>query len=165
MSLGKYENSRFVRFAYRFRDYNYSRLKSLIKFWLIFIGLIVFIILNIIQVIQIRIFASTENSGFLWLILNALVWNVYLNALGIFHTGIKRKTWKYVILLIAVIVILLGFGYFDVVIRINLWILLYTTFSTGSADGIWFFWFNIYLWIPIFFVSFLIESEVSIDDF
>jgi len=159
MKINNYENSKFVRFAYRFKDYNYLRLKMLVKFWLIFIGLIVFIILNIIQVIQIRVFFGKENSSFLWLILNALVWNVYLNALGIFNTGMRKSLTKYVVLFIALLVILLGFGYFDITIRINIWILAYKDFSTSSANGIWFFWSNIYLWTPIYFITFLIESD------
>lgn len=160
----KYENNRFVRFAYKFRYFDYSSLKSFVKFWILFFGIIIFIILNVIQVIQIRIFAGTQTLGFLWLILNALVWNVYLNALGIFNAGIKRKTWKYIILIIAVLIIVLGFGYFDVVVRINLWILLYKQYSTGSVDGIFFFWYNVYLWIPFYFITFLIESEITVDD-
>jgi len=165
MRIERYENSKFVRFAYRFRDFNYLHLKRQIKFWLLFFGLIIFILFNIFQVIQIRIFFNTQTFGFLWTILNALVWNVYINALGIFNTGIRKTTYKYVILLIGIIIILLGFGFFNVVIRLNFTIFLYPQFSTSSSDGIWFFWLNIYLWIPIYFITFLIESEYTIENF
>jgi hypothetical protein len=120
---------------------------------------------NIFQIIQIRIFFNTQKLGFLWTILNALVWNVYINALGVFNTGIKKSTYKYSILIIGIFIILLGFGYFNVVIRLNFIIFLYPEFSTSSDSGIWFFWYNIYLWIPIYFITFLIESETTINDF
>ena len=165
MSLNKYENNKFVRFAYRFRDYNYYHLKRQIKFWLIFFGIIIFILFNIFQVIQIRIFFNTQQLGFLYTILNALVWNVYINALGVFNTGIRKSTYKYMILVIGIFIILLGFGYFNVIIRLNFLIFLYPQLSTSSSDGIWFFWYNIYLWIPIYFITFLIESETTINDF
>lgn len=160
-----YENNRFVRFAYRFRDFNYLNLKRQLKFWLIFIGIIIFIIFNIFQIIQIRIFFNTQKLGLLWTVLNALVWNVYINALGIFNTGIRKTTWKYVILIIGIFIILSGFGYFNIVFRFNFTIFLYSEFSTSSDSAIWFFWYNIYLWIPIYFITFLMESEITIYDF
>jgi len=165
MKIQDFENNKFVRFAYRFRDFNYQGFKKWLKFWLLFLGILIFILFNIFQIIQIRIFFNTQQLGFLWTILNALVWNVYINALGIFNTGIRKTTYKYVIMLLGVIIILLGFGYFNVIIRLNFTIFLYPQFSTSSSDGIWFFWLNIYLWLPIYFVSFLIESEITINDF
>jgi hypothetical protein len=155
----------FVRFGNRFRYYDYNTLKSFLKFWIIFLGVLFFILLLILQTVQIRIFYGEQDSSFLWLLLNALVWNVYLNSLGIFHTGIRKKTYKYVILVICILVILLGFGYFDINFIFNLWILNHKTFSTSSPDAIYFFWTNIHLWIPIYFITFAIESETTIEDY
>lgn len=160
-SIYKYEQNRFVRFAYRFRYIKWTYISQSLKFIALFYFSIMLIVLFIFQVIQIYVFFGSQNSNFLWTILNALCWQVYLNALGIFNFGIRKRTYKYLILGLAIFLMLIGFGYFEIVINIHLPFLVYQTFSTSSSHGIYFFWLNIYLWIPIFALTFLIESETT----
>jgi len=141
------------------RNYNYERLKQDVKFWLFF-GVIIFaLILFLTGTIRIVFTAGSEESSILYTLLNALVFGVFINSLGIFNKGIKGLKIKLGILIVAIIVVLTGFGYFDVQIHFNLWFFAYKIYSSSSAHGIYFFWLNLYFWSIIYFISFITESE------
>jgi len=145
----------------KIRYYDYNHLKSDFKFWLIFFAVITLIFLVIFQVIVIQITFGTQDSSFVYTILNALVWYVYLNALGIGNKGTVNQKIKYLIVIIGILLLLLGFGYFDVQFTFNFPFLAYRTLSLSSEHGIYFFFLNLYIFMPVFFVSFLVESEVE----
>lgn len=151
-------------FLEKLRVYDWTRLKKLIKFYLIVVFVIIIIILLLTTVIIVQIDFNTQMLGFLYTILNAFTWYIYINTLGLFNKGIRRFSWKLVILVIALIIVLCGFGYFNIRIHIRIAILRYQTFSTSSVDGIYFFWQNLYLWWIIKFITLLIESESTIMD-
>jgi len=153
--------SRINKFLRLLKGYNIDKLKGDIKFWLLVFGVIVVIILFATGIISIHIVAGNEDSNILYILLNALVFGVYINALGIFNKGTRKLSYKVIILFITFVIMITGFGYFDIQIHINLWFFLYKIFSSSSVHGINFFWLNIHFWSAIFFLSFFTESEES----
>jgi len=153
--------SRFNKFIRLIRGYNYEQLKQDVKFWLLFVGVIVVIILFLTGTIKIYFIAGSEESSILYTLLNALVFGVYINALGIFNKGIKKLKYKILILIFAVFIVICGLAYFDIQVHFNLWFFLYKIYSSSSVHGINFFWINLYFWSAIYFISYMTESEES----
>jgi len=148
----------FIQFL---KGYDIEALKKSIKFWLLFFGVIFFIILLATGTIKILFFAGSQESSILYTLLNALVFGVYINALGIFNKGTKKLKYKLIILSVAILIMITGFGYFDFQIHFNLWFFAYRIYSSSSVHGILFFWINLYFWSAIYFLSYMTESEES----
>ena len=153
--------SKFKNFIRLLRGYDIEALKNDIKFWLLFFGVIIGIILLATGTIKILFFAGSQESSILYTLLNALVFGVYINALGIFNKGTRKLKYKLIILFVAIIIMITGFGYFDIQLHFNFWFFAYKIFSSSSVHGINFFWVNLYFWMCVYFLSYLIESEES----
>lgn len=141
------------------RYYDYNHLKNEMRFYFILCVIIIFIIMLISGILRISIFIGSKDSSIVFTVLNALVFGAFLNSLGLFNYGIRKKNWKYIFMFIFIIVMLLGFGYFNIEIQCNFWFLAYKTYSTSSGKGIAFFVLNFYLWFAIYFLSFLVEGK------
>lgn len=151
---------KFLDVVNKYRYYDYNHLYKEVRFWLYFSIIIILLVLLISGVIRIFIEFNTQNNGFLFTIMNALVWYVYLNAIGIGNRGTTNKNLKYIIILIGILLVLLGFGYFNIRFFFGFWFFNYQYFSLSSPDGIFFFWTNQHIFLPLFFITFLTESEV-----
>ena len=156
--------SKFKTFIRALRGYDIEQLKRDIKFWVIFILVIIFLFLLFTGTIKILFFYGTEESSIIYTLLNALVFGVYINALGIFNKGMKKRNYKLIVLVVALFIMLCGFGYFDYRIHFNFWFFYYKVFSTSSVHGILFFWLNIYFWSALYFLTFITESEEKSDE-
>ena len=108
---------------------------------------------------------NVQDTSFVFTLLNALVFGVFLNIIGLNGKGIFRKTTiKATTLILLVLLAISGFGFFGLLFVFNFplnLILTYNIFSTNTVHGIRFFGYNILLFVLITFFSFLTESEVD----
>lgn len=128
-----------------------------------------FIFLWYFKVISIGL-NETDNfiEGILFSILNGLIWGMYLNVCG-FGLKTSKDFFKYFLLAFLLYFIISGFGYFGISITIRLdrtnideikYLLYYDTIITNSYETILFFTYNLPLFVIIFFVSHILESEI-----
>ena len=148
-----------------FSKWNKDNKPKLIKMYaknsLILLGLF----LLTMDSISIYFTIGNENeSNFIFTLLNALIFGVFLNIVGVNGKGIFRKTTvKGGTILILTILALSGFGFFGFLFIFNFplnALFFYDIFSTSTPHGIRFFISNILFFILILFFSFLTESEV-----
>lgn len=149
----------------RLRELEWSKIKKFIKFYLILFVIFIIIIMLLTTGIVIEIHWQERNISFVFTIANALVWYIYINLTGLFNKGIRKLSWKLILFAIFILLMLSGFGFFNLEFHFNFaWFFIYKTLSTASPDGIYFFFLNIYFWISVFFISKLLESESEVRD-
>lgn len=103
-------------------------------------------------------------ESFMYTILNALMFGIYLNITG-FGIKITKRWIKYFLLFVILYLISAGFGTFGISITINLppdyrWLLQYRTYCSNNKDGIWFITYNWYILLTVLVISFGTESEI-----
>ena len=139
---------------------------KLIKSYITYIGIEILLLLLAIDSISIYLTIGSEvENSFVFTLLNALIFGVFLNVVGLNGNGIfKRLTIKGTTLFILVFTSILGFGFFGLLFYFNFplnYIFNYDIFSTSTADGIRFFSSNFLFFMLILFFSFIVESEVD----
>lgn len=141
--------------------------KQLVKFWFGLIALDTLLFCCGINSIAIYLTVgnNVSNSSWIFTLLNALIFGVYLNIIGYGGGNIfKRNALRTLLLVVLVILCFSGFGYFGLLVKFNFpfnLLFFYDIFSTGTVHGIRFLSFNILLFIVILFFSFLLEREVD----
>ncbi|MBY9008142.1 MAG: hypothetical protein KGD63_15485, partial [Candidatus Lokiarchaeota archaeon] len=139
---------------------------KLIKSYITYIGIEILLLLLALDSISIYLTIGSEvENSFVFTLLNALIFGVFLNVVGLNGNGIfKRLTIKGTTLFVLVITSILGFGFFGLLFYFNFplnYIFNYDIFSTSTADGIRFFASNFLFFMLILFFSFIVESEVD----
>lgn len=142
----------------RVRKYDWNRFKNAARFYLLFALIVIFIILWAFGVIQIYITVDAESANLVWTVINSLLLYMYFTCLG-FSRGISKISWKMLVLVVLIVVIISGLGYLGLDIVFNLPIFIWKTYSTNTISGAYFFTLNAGLWTVVFFLSFTIEGE------
>lgn len=116
-----------------------------------------------ILVIYITIGIETGSESWIFVILISLLIGVYMNVVGIhLEKDGNGSNIKFVILFVLIYLSLSGLGYLGILIEIRKPIsnyLMYRFFQTNSTHGIWFMFYNLSIFIVIFFISFIVEKE------
>lgn len=146
--------------------YLYRIIQDKLKFYkilLVFVVIDVFLFLLLFDVMSIYILGSSEGK-FLFTILNALIFGVYLNIIGFSSSNLFSKfSLKISFLTLLIFISLSGFGYLGFLVQFNFPLslgLVHNKWSTATIDGVLFFLFNGYIFIIIYFLSFITESEI-----
>ena len=139
---------------------------KLIKSYITYIAIEILLLLLAVDSISIYLTIGSEiENSFVFTLLNALIFGVFLNVVGLNGNGIfKKLSVKGSTLFVLVITSILGFGFFGLLFHFNFplnYIFNYDIFSTNTADGIRFFASNFLFFMLILFFSFIVESEVD----
>lgn len=144
---------------YNFKHKELSERWLLTKFILVLLAGLIICLIFIYDIIEIYISVNSDNSNFIWSILNVLIIGIFMNIIGI---GSSMKQVNRTFLLLAVVYLaIVGFGYFGFLIKFNLPFLIYKKYETNTIRGIYFLTLNIVFLLLVFFISFLSESDVS----
>jgi len=100
--------------------------------------------------------------------LNALIFGMYLNVCGFqFNKMMSKSFFKYTAVVFLLFMIVQGFGLwgfrftFNVNKPLNFKLLSYHVYESNSEKGIKFFYYNIFQFLIIYFLSFMLESEIQ----
>lgn len=140
--------------------HNYGILAKLI----IYSVIVFFLIYSIyIRWIVLTITESEENTGLMYSLLNALIFGMYIGVCG--FVSDSGKMWKVLGIIVLFYLVITEMGYIGIQIFINypqpFNFLHYRYYESNSEVGILFFIFNVDVFLIIFFLSFLIEKEIS----
>lgn len=119
------------------------------------------------EIIIIEIHSESYYKGLLFSMLNALIFGMYLNVCGFgFNKLMSRSFFKYTAVVFLVLMTCQGFGLwgfrftFNVNKPLNFKLLAYNVYESNSEKGIRFLTYNIYIFGIIWFLSFMLESEI-----
>lgn len=122
-----------------------------------------------VEIIIIEINSEKYYKGLLFSMLNALIFGMYLNVCGFgFNKIMSKSFFKYTAFVFILLMTVQGFGLwgfrftFQVNKPLNFNLLAYNVYESNSEKGILFLTFNIYIFGIIWFLSFLLESEIAV---
>lgn len=153
----------FYLMYFRKDNESFSDTALFLKILLISVIIILLLLVFVFRVIVLYITAGTETGSESWIFMlcNALLLGMYLNVIG-FQLDTNSNAIRYMLIFTLVYIAISGFGYLGLLIEFrepvsNL--LFYNEYQSNSAKGIIFFSFNVLLFILIYAISFLTESE------
>lgn len=148
----------------KIRYYDYGRLKKEILFYAKISVIIIILLLIIFGIIRIYFFIDSIDSNIFYTILNTLIYGGYFCALGFFNLGIKNNTTRFFLLLLILLLFLIGLGYLDILVYVNLPVFFYKWFSFASVEGLYFFVLNFHFWFFCYCISISLEREVGVNE-
>ena len=155
----------FLFIQFKRKEYFVDKFR-LLKTSIYLIGLDFLLLAMTLQSIQIFVLpADNLIENWIFMLLNALIFGVYLNIIGLGSTKTLRKdVWKYILFVFLIIISISGLGYFNFTFVFNFpfnFILNYNKFGLSNVHGIRFFSFNFVLFTLLYFISFILEHEVE----
>lgn len=144
----------------------WEKTKLLIKFYLI-VGLIILVIvLLIFHVIEIGIFFEANwKQNIMFTLFNALGFNVFLSALGMFNSGIKEKKYRLMLLFILGLFFICGFGFLNFCITLNVYFLKAgaRTYCTGGFETGDLLYYNLLFFVGVIVLALPLRKKKGVD--
>lgn len=143
---------------YNLRHRELSERYLLIKFIVYALIIIAVDLLFLYEVIRIWISVDSVNSNIVWTILLTILNGIFLVIIGVGNS--MRQLYKTLLVVMIAYLFFVGFGFFGFLFHFDLPFLLYKWYETNTIRGIYFFVSNLYVFMIIYIVSFISESEV-----